>query len=133
VTELAFFALPKSASDAQRSSLEDVVLNLAKICMHGFIGGGEGGGGDEGRFSEVRASGFATGWVLEEMDHHSGTEGKAISFALMLGWRSKEEHLRAKEAAAFQEAVRPVREMTLPAEPGRAMYHVHFTSDGALG
>jgi hypothetical protein len=121
VTEVAFFALPKSASDSQKSALEDTVLNLAQTCIEGSSG------------SENKATSFATGWVLEDMDHHAGTEGKAISFGLMLGWESKEAHLRAKETDAFQKAVQPVRDLTLPSEPGRGLYHVRFVGGGVVG
>ncbi len=80
----------------------------------------------------ARATSCATGRVLEEMEHHSGTEGKAISLGLMLGWPVKEAHLKAKEGGNFLAAVKAAREMALPSETGRGMYHVAFCGGGEV-
>ena len=135
ITELAFFALARSAPESAKSALEDKVLNLAKTCVEkssypssSTTEDSGGGGGVEAEIG-VRATSFATGWVLEDMDHHAGTAGPAISLGLMLGWESKEAHLQAKESERFRRAVQPVRDAALPAEPGRGMYHVAFTRD----
>lgn len=100
-TEFACFALPASASNEQKSALEDAALNLA---------------------TTVRRTGsctsFATGWVVEDLDHEKGTEGKALGFSVLIGWPSKEEHMKSRESPEFLEAVGPIRGMVLPPTPG---------------
>lgn len=109
VTEFACFTLPASAGNEQKSALEDAVLNLTTtVC---------------------RTSGctsFATGWIVEDLDHGKGTDGKAIGLNAMLGWPSKEDHMKSRESAEFLEAAGPVRGIALPPTPGykgTTMYH----------
>jgi len=101
VTEFACFALPAGASNEQKSALEDAVLNLAVTVS---------------RTSTMTS--FATGWVLEDLDHEKGTDGKAIGFSALLGWPSQEDHNKARERPEFLEAAGPVRGMALPPTPG---------------
>ena len=61
VTEFACFALPTSAGNEQKSALEDAVLNLATACSRAGS-----------------CTSFATGWVVEHLDHDNGTDGKAL-------------------------------------------------------
>lgn len=113
VTEFACFALPAGASNEQKSALEDAVLNLAVIVS---------------RTSAM--SSFAAGWVLEDLDHEQGTDGKAIGFSVLLGWPSKEEHIKASEHPEFREALGPVLGMILPPTPGykgTMIYHANLT------
>jgi hypothetical protein len=109
VTEFACFALPASVSNEQKSGLEDAVLNLATtVCRTGSC------------------TSFATGWIVEDLDHEKGTDGKAIGFSALLGWPSKEEHMKSRETTEFLEAAGPVRGMALPPTSGykgTTMYH----------
>jgi hypothetical protein len=109
VTEFACFALPASASNEQKSALEDAVLNLATtVCRTGSC------------------TSFATGWIVEDLDHDKGTDGKATGFSALLGWPSKEEHIKSRETAEFLEAAGPVRGMALPPTSGykgTTVYH----------
>ena len=101
VTEFACFALPTSASDEQKSALEDAVLNVATtVCRTGAC------------------TSFATGWIVEELDHEKGTDGKAIGFSALLGWPSKEDHMKSRETQDFLEAAGAVRGIALPPTPG---------------
>ena len=109
VTEFACFALPASASNEQKSALEDAVLNLATTCSR--VGS---------------CTSFATGWVVEDLDHDNGTDGKAIGFSALFGWPSKEDHMKLRESPEFLEAVGPVRGMALPPTAGykgTTMFH----------
>lgn len=80
------------------------------------------------------ATSYATGWVVEPMEHHAGTEEGAISLGLMVGWASKEDHLKVRGSEAFATKVGKVREMVLPSEKTRGgpggMYHVSFSKWG---
>lgn len=122
VTEFAFFALARSAEETHRAALEEAVAKLGRTCV-----GTEGETPTSSSSSGLGATGFATGWVREELDHHDGTDEPAITLALILGWASKDAHLHAKQAQAFHDAVGPVRQLSLPYEKGRTMYHVSFT------
>ncbi|KAF7506258.1 hypothetical protein GJ744_012066 [Endocarpon pusillum] len=126
VTEFAFFALPASASASQKSALEAAVTDLADLCV-GKTEGGEAAGGEEGGEKRPCATGYATGWVVEPMEHHAGTDEAAISLGAMVGWASKDDHTAVRQSHAFAQKVQPVREMVLPAEKTRAMYFVAFT------
>ena len=109
VTEFACFALPPPASNEQKSAFEDAVLNLATTVV---------------RMGTCIS--FATGWVLEELDHEKGTDGKAIGFSALLGWHSKEDHLKSTKTSEFLEAASPVRGMALPPTTGykgTSVYH----------
>jgi hypothetical protein len=109
VTEFACFALPASAGNEQKSALEDAVLNLATTCSR--VGS---------------CISFATGWVVEDLDHDKGTDGKAIGFSALLGWPSKEDHMKSRESPEFLETARPVRGIALPPTTGykgTAMFH----------
>jgi len=109
VTEFACFALPTSASNEQKSALEDAVLNLATTCSR--VGS---------------CISFATGWVVEDLDHDEGTNEKAIGFSALFGWPSKEDHMKLRESPEFLEAVGPIRGMALPPTAGykgTAMFH----------
>jgi hypothetical protein len=109
VTEFACFALPTSAGNEQKSALEDAVLNLATACSRAGS-----------------CTSFATGWVVEHLDHDNGTDGKAIGFSTLFGWPSKEDHMKSRESPEFLEAVGPVRGMALPPTAGykgTAMFH----------
>ncbi len=97
VTEIAFFALPASASSSQKSALETAVTEVADLCL------GKGGSGSEAEAGKdekmtPHATSYATGWVVEPMDHHAGTEERAISLGLMVGWASKEDHLTVRKS-----------------------------------
>lgn len=39
------------------------------------------------------ASAFATGWLMEELDHESAPGGKALGFKALIGWPSVEAHM----------------------------------------
>ena len=110
VTEFACFTLPASASNEQKSAMEDAILNLATTVTR-----------------TGSCDSFATGWVIEELDHEKGTDGKAIGFSALLGWPSKEEHMKSRETPEFLEAAGPVRGMALPPTTGykgTTVYHV---------
>jgi len=109
VTEFACFALPASASNEQKSALEDAVLNAATT----LTGLGS-------------CTSFATGWIIEELDNEKGTDGKAIVLSALLGWRSREAHMETAKSQEFLDVIGPIRGMVLPPTPGykgTAMYH----------
>ena len=100
-TEFACFGIPASASNEQKSAVEDAVLNLASRVM---------------KTSTCHA--FATGWIIEDLDHEEGSDGKALGFSALLGWPSEEDQMKARENQEFLEAARTVHGMALPPTPG---------------
>jgi len=108
-TEFACFAMPTSASNEQKSAMEDAVLNLGVAVM-----------------KNSTCDSMATGWIIEDLDHEKGSDGKAIGLSALLGWPSKEEHMKARENPEFLTAAGPVRGMALPPTPGytgTTVYH----------
>ena len=112
VTEVVYFGLPKAADDQTKSALEDAVLKLGETCV-----------------TSGPATAFATGWVVEDLDHEKGTDGKAIALNVIVGWPTKEAHIGFRGNADFLEAVGPVRSMVLPPTPGKSVYHVKFVKE----
>lgn len=112
VTEFACFALDSNTEDKQKSAMEDNVLNLVSS------------------ITKTNNIPWASGWVVEDLDHEKGTNGKAIGFSLLAGWESKEAHMKARESQDFLDAAGPVRGMALPPTPGytgTTVYHAKMT------
>jgi hypothetical protein len=74
--------------------------------------------------------GYSYGESVEEIVKHAeqgtaeakGKEGKAVT--ALLGWRSKEDHLKFRETELFKENIGLMREKTR----GAALFHVPFTA-----
>ena len=90
VTEFAPFNIPADSDQTKKSDLEDKILAVFKQCGETCIS-------------------FATGWVLEELDHPDGSNGKAVRLQGLLGWNSVEDHMRVREMPEFRELISSVR------------------------
>jgi hypothetical protein len=65
-----------------------------------------------------------SGIAIEEQDHSDAPEGKTKLLQALIGWSSVEEHMRAREKSEFPTVIKPIRDLTIPAQQGKAMFHV---------
>ena len=108
-TEFATFATSADASNEQKSAIEDAVMGLVKVVL------------DDGSSSAV-----SCGWIVEDLEHEKGSNGKATGLSGLIGWPSKEAHMEVRQGKKFLEAAGPLRGMVLPPTPGyngTSVYH----------
>lgn len=127
VTEIAPFHVTAGADDASKSALEDHTLKLAEFAKDSAGASALAvGWGEQTIIDFLEALPLLTISVIEEQDHSDAPEGKTKLLHLLLGWKSVEEHMKAREQEQFPVLIQPIRALTIPAPPGKTVFHVKF-------
>lgn len=105
VTEFASFNIAATSTAAEKSSLEDSTLKVIQFCHANSC------------------KGAAVGWGIEEID---APKGKVSPLQALIGWKSVDDHMKARELPEFPELIGPIRSAVLPPKDGvqnMAMFH----------
>ena len=108
-TEFATFVASADATNEQKSAIEDALMRLVKVVL------------DDGSSSAA-----SCGWIVEDLEHEKGSNGKASGLSALIGWPTKEAHMEARQGKKFLEVAGPLRAMVLPPTPGykgTTVYH----------
>ncbi|OJJ50170.1 hypothetical protein ASPZODRAFT_90063 [Penicilliopsis zonata CBS 506.65] len=115
VTEVCALAFPSSLSADERHTLMGHLAEFRGAVVQG-----------------LEACKAPVSWSMGQverpgrMKHAESASGEAEFFLLVVGWKSVEAHMEAKETSRFLEAIAPIREMMLPPLPELGMKHVRF-------
>ncbi|KAL4887176.1 hypothetical protein BJY04DRAFT_48913 [Aspergillus karnatakaensis] len=115
ITEIAPLPFPTSLSPSDRSKLSADLVTFRKAIV-------------EEAEEKVRSKTFLVGQVERpgEFPSEKSESGQAFVSLLVVGWESYEQHQQAREADAFSEKIKPVRERTVPPLEKLGMKHVKF-------
>ncbi|KAF5013332.1 hypothetical protein F66182_15192 [Fusarium sp. NRRL 66182] len=63
-------------------------------------------------------------------EHQDSPSGKALVYVNVVGWKSREHHMQARDTKVFAETIEPVRKHLLTPVKGLEMKHVKFQKIG---
>ncbi|RMZ83057.1 hypothetical protein DV738_g1339, partial [Chaetothyriales sp. CBS 135597] len=92
VTEVAPLNVALDTSDADKSAFEAKALALIEHLKN-----------------EGKASSYALGWVIEDLDNPNTPDGKSKALLALIGWQTVEDHLAAQETSSYKDLLEPLK------------------------
>ena len=120
ITELVTFAVPSDISPNNHKQFNNDQLAFRDALLN------------KATPESARPITWARGQIERpaEFEHQDSPSGKALVYLNVVGWKSREQHMQARDTKAFAETIEPLRKHVLMPVKGLDMKHVKFQKIG---